>query len=141
MPDLRLAVGTVLDWPVDHVAAAVITGDGAVAATAGETDRVFGRLASVTKLLTAYAALIAVRGGRGRVGHPGRAARRHRAPPRRARLGARVRRGHQVQAEPGGPADLLERRVRACSARPSPKATGIPFAEYLREARAASRWA
>jgi hypothetical protein len=28
MPDLRLAVGTVLDWPVDHVAAAVLT-DGA----------------------------------------------------------------------------------------------------------------
>jgi len=24
MPDLRLAVGTVLDWPVDHVAAAVV---------------------------------------------------------------------------------------------------------------------
>ena len=62
MPDLRLAVGTVLDWPVDHVAAAVVTADGTVAATAGETDRVF-RLASVTKLLTAYATLIAVEEG------------------------------------------------------------------------------
>src|SRR6476619_1115601 len=62
MPDLRLAVGTVLDWPVDHVGAAVVTADGAVAATAGETARVF-RLASVTKLLTAYATLIAVEEG------------------------------------------------------------------------------
>jgi len=59
MPDLRLAVGTVLDWPVDHVAAAVLT-DAVV--TAGDTDRVF-RLASVTKLLTAYATLIAVEEG------------------------------------------------------------------------------
>ena len=62
MPDLRLAVGTVLDWPVDHVAAAVVTADGTVAAATGETDRVF-RLASVTKLLTAYAVLIAVEEG------------------------------------------------------------------------------
>ncbi len=60
MPDLRLAVGTVLDWPVDHVAAAVVTADGTT--TAGETERVF-RLASVTKLLTAYATLIAVEEG------------------------------------------------------------------------------
>jgi CubicO group peptidase (beta-lactamase class C family) len=59
MPDLRLAVGTVLDWPVDHVAAAVVTDS---VTTAGETARVF-RLASVTKLLTAYATLIAVEEG------------------------------------------------------------------------------
>src|SRR6185436_19650965 len=62
MPDLRLAVGKVLDWPVDHVAAAVVTDSAYTAVTAGETARVF-RLASVKKLLTAYAALIAVEEG------------------------------------------------------------------------------
>lgn len=62
MTDLRLAVGAVLDWPVDHVAAAVVGADGAVLAAAGEQDREF-RLASVTKLLTAFATLVAVEEG------------------------------------------------------------------------------
>jgi CubicO group peptidase (beta-lactamase class C family) len=62
MPELAPAVRTVLDWPVDHVAAAVVAADGRVLATAGEQDRPF-RLASVTKLLTAYATLIAVEEG------------------------------------------------------------------------------
>ena len=61
MPDLRLAVGTALDWPVDHVAAAVVH-EGSVVATTGDTARVFP-LASVTKPLTAYATLIAVEEG------------------------------------------------------------------------------
>jgi CubicO group peptidase (beta-lactamase class C family) len=61
-PDLARAVGTVLDWPVPHVAAAVVAADGRVLATAGEQDREF-RLASVTKLLSAYAVLIAVEEG------------------------------------------------------------------------------
>ncbi|WP_212567309.1 MULTISPECIES: serine hydrolase domain-containing protein [unclassified Pseudonocardia] len=52
----------VLDWPVDHVAAAVVGADGAVLADAGDTGREFG-LASVTKLLSAYAALVAVEEG------------------------------------------------------------------------------
>ncbi len=60
--DLRTAVGTVLDWPVPHVAAAVVRADGAVAATAGEQEREF-RLASVTKPVVAYAVLIAVEEG------------------------------------------------------------------------------
>jgi len=62
VPDLHAAVGTATDWPVGHAAAAVITADGAVAATAGEWDRPFG-LASVTKLLAAYAVLVAVEAG------------------------------------------------------------------------------
>lgn len=62
MNDLRTVVGTALDWPVDHVAAAVVAADGSVPATAGEQDRPF-RLASVTKLLTAYATLVAVEEG------------------------------------------------------------------------------
>jgi CubicO group peptidase (beta-lactamase class C family) len=60
--DLRTATGAVLDWPVDHAAAAVVAADGTVLATAGETDRVF-RLASVTKPLAAYAVLVAVEEG------------------------------------------------------------------------------
>jgi CubicO group peptidase (beta-lactamase class C family) len=60
--DLRAAVRTVLDWPVPHAAAAVVSADGVVRASAGEQDRVF-RLASVTKPLVAYALLIAVEEG------------------------------------------------------------------------------
>jgi CubicO group peptidase (beta-lactamase class C family) len=60
--DLRTATGAVLDWPVDHAAAAVVAADGTVLATAGETAREF-RLASVTKPLAAYAVLIAVEEG------------------------------------------------------------------------------
>jgi CubicO group peptidase (beta-lactamase class C family) len=60
--DLARATRAVLDWPVDHVAAAVVAADGEVHATAGDLDREF-RLASVTKLLSAYAVLIAVEEG------------------------------------------------------------------------------
>jgi CubicO group peptidase (beta-lactamase class C family) len=45
-------------WPVDHAAATIVSAHGVVA-SAGEVDRVFP-LASVTKLLVAYAALVAV---------------------------------------------------------------------------------
>jgi CubicO group peptidase (beta-lactamase class C family) len=62
MPDLRTATGAVLDWPVGHAAAAVVTSDGTVAATAGELARSF-QLASVTKLLSAFAVLVAVEEG------------------------------------------------------------------------------
>lgn len=65
MSDLRAlgrAVGTVLDWPVDRVGATVVGADGSVLAIAGDADRPF-RLASVTKLLTAYAVLVAVEEG------------------------------------------------------------------------------
>jgi CubicO group peptidase (beta-lactamase class C family) len=62
MPDLREAVDTALDWPAEHVAVAVVGADGTVLGAAGEQDREF-RLASVTKLLTAYAVLIAVEEG------------------------------------------------------------------------------
>lgn len=60
--DLSRAVGTVLDWPVDHVGAALVLADGTVAATAGDVDRTFP-LASVTKPLAAYAVLVAVEEG------------------------------------------------------------------------------
>ncbi|MEX3505637.1 serine hydrolase domain-containing protein [Corynebacterium sp. LK2510] len=47
------------DWPVDNVSAALV---GEVEATSGDTTRTY-ELASVTKLLSAYAALIAVEEG------------------------------------------------------------------------------
>ena len=59
---LDTAVGSATGWPVDHAGAAVVTADGTVAATAGEVDRPF-RLASVTKLLSAYAVLVAAEAG------------------------------------------------------------------------------
>ncbi|MEU6642935.1 serine hydrolase domain-containing protein [Saccharomonospora sp. NPDC046836] len=49
-------------WPVHNAAAAVVATDGTVLGRHGETDRVF-RLASVTKPLTAYTALIAIEEG------------------------------------------------------------------------------
>lgn len=49
-------------WPVDHAAATVVAVDGRILGTYGDQDRVFP-LASVTKLLTAYAALIAIEEG------------------------------------------------------------------------------
>jgi len=49
------------DWPAPHAAAAVVMADGMIA-TRGEVDRVFP-LASVTKLLSAQAVLLAVEEG------------------------------------------------------------------------------
>lgn len=60
--DLRRAINGVLDWPVGHAAAALVTAGGSIAASVGELGRPF-RLASVTKLLTAYATLVAVEEG------------------------------------------------------------------------------
>lgn len=53
------SVSLIDSWPVSNAATAVISASGEVLARHGDIDRVFP-LASVTKLLTAYAALIAV---------------------------------------------------------------------------------
>jgi CubicO group peptidase (beta-lactamase class C family) len=52
----------VQQWPVNTVAVAVVDGSGAVVGRYGPQDRRF-RLASVTKLLSAYAVLLAVEEG------------------------------------------------------------------------------
>src|SRR5947199_194599 len=52
----------VSEWPAEHVAVAVVAADGTSLGTEGPQDREF-RLASVTKLLSAYAVLIAVEEG------------------------------------------------------------------------------
>lgn len=49
-------------WDVPHASAVVVTADGSAPASAGDQDRVY-RLASVTKLLSAYAVLVAVEEG------------------------------------------------------------------------------
>ena len=56
------ALEAVRDWPVDTVAVGVVAADGHVLGEYGPQEHVF-ELASVTKLLTAYAALIAVEEG------------------------------------------------------------------------------
>lgn len=50
------------EWPVDNVAAAVVTKNGQILGARGDQDRPFA-LASVTKPLAAYAVLIAVEEG------------------------------------------------------------------------------
>jgi CubicO group peptidase (beta-lactamase class C family) len=131
MPELRSAVGDVLDWPVDHAAAAVVAADGTVLATAGEQDRVF-RLASVTKPLAAYAVLIAVEEGAvewDTPAGPDGSTLRHLA----AHASGLAPAERVVQAAPGtrriysnAGFDVLGETIAA--------ATGMPFAEYLHEA-------
>jgi CubicO group peptidase (beta-lactamase class C family) len=57
-PAFATALELIDAWPVEHAAAAVVTGDGSVV-THGDTTHVF-RLASITKTLTATAAMVAV---------------------------------------------------------------------------------
>lgn len=56
------SVRQVEQWPVHHASTAVVTRDGEVIGQHGEPDRVY-RLASVTKMLAAYAVLVAVEEG------------------------------------------------------------------------------
>lgn len=117
-------------WPVHHVAAAVVS-DERIVATRGATDRIFA-LASVTKLLTAHAVLIAVEEGvldlDDAAGPPG-ATVKHLL----AHASGLSFEGHQVLGEPGhrriysnggyaGLGDLVANR------------SGFVFADYLREA-------
>jgi CubicO group peptidase (beta-lactamase class C family) len=55
------ALGLTADWPVPHVAAAAVMADGSIHTT-GDVHRSF-RLASITKMLTGWASLIACEEG------------------------------------------------------------------------------
>ena len=125
---LHLAAGRALDWPVDHVAVAVVDADGRVLAEAGDLDREF-RLASVTKLLTAYATLIAVEEGAVEwdtpAGPPGSTVR-HLA----AHTSGLAFTGDAVQAEPGARRIYSNTGFEVLAATIA-DATGMPFAEYL----------
>lgn len=124
------AAGTALDWPAEHVAVAVVGRDGTVLAAAGDQDRMF-RLASVTKLLTAYAVLVAVEEGAVEwdtpAGPPGSTVR-HLA----AHASGLAFTGDAVQAGPG------TRRIYSNTGFDVLAATvadvaGIPFADYLHQ--------
>ncbi|SHL05970.1 serine hydrolase domain-containing protein [Actinacidiphila paucisporea] len=127
MDSLRL----IDQWPVPHAAAVVVRGDGTVAGSYGPQDHAFA-LASVTKPLTAYAALIAYEEGVFELDDP--------AGPD----GSTVRHllahtsglafdEHRVQAAPG------TRRIYSNAGfevlgDTIAKAAGMPFASYLHEA-------
>ncbi|WKX70148.1 serine hydrolase [Streptomyces sp. XD-27] len=127
MESLRL----IENWPVPTAAAAVVTADGAVAGSYGPTGHRFP-LASVTKPLAAYAALVAVEEGAVELDEP--------AGPD----GATVRHllahtsglafdEHRVMAAPGTRRMYSNAGFEVLGDHIA-KATGIPFAEYLREA-------
>ena len=125
------SVRAVAGWPVDHAVAAVVGAGGAVLAAEGPMAREF-KLASVTKLLTAYATLIAVEEGAVEWDQPA-------GPP-----GSTVRHliahtsglafdEHKAMAPPG------DRRLYSNAGFEQlgdhiAKATDIPFGEYLRQA-------
>ncbi|WP_328538960.1 serine hydrolase domain-containing protein [Streptomyces sp. NBC_00344] len=119
------------NWPVENAAAAVVRADGTLAGAHGPTGRRF-RLASVTKPLTAYAALVAYEEGAVELDEP--------AGP----SGSTVRHllahtsglafdEQRVMAGPG------ERRMYSNAGFEAlgehiAKATEIPFPDYLRQA-------
>ncbi|MGI5337845.1 serine hydrolase domain-containing protein [Streptomyces sp. CA-181903] len=119
------------NWPVPTAAAAVVRADGTVAGTHGPTAHRFA-LASVTKPLAAYAALIAVEEGAIELDEP--------AGP----AGSTVRHllahtsglafdEHRPAAEPGT-RRLYSNAGFEVLGDHIAKATDIPFAEYLRQA-------
>jgi CubicO group peptidase (beta-lactamase class C family) len=125
------SVRAVAGWPVDHAAVAVVGSSGAVLAAQGPMAREF-KLASVTKILTAYATLIAVEEGAVEWDQP--------AGPE----GSTVRHliahtsglafdEHKVMAAPGN-RRLYSNAGFEVLADTVHEASGIPFAEYLTEA-------
>lgn len=126
MDSLRL----IEQWPVPHAATAVVGADGTVLGTHGDSTRVFP-LASVTKLLTAYAALIAVEEGVVDLetpAGPDGATIRHLL----AHTAGLAFNEHKVQAPPG------QRRLYSSSgfeqlADALTEHSGIPFPQYLSE--------
>ncbi|HVK20310.1 MAG TPA: serine hydrolase domain-containing protein [Actinokineospora sp.] len=122
------SVRLVEQWPVDNVAVAVVAADGRVLATYGDQDRVF-RLASVTKLLSAYGVLVAIEEGAVEWDQPAGPATVRHLIAHTSGLAFDV---PTVQAEPG------TRRIYSNAgfevlADFVHTATGIPFADYLDE--------
>lgn len=131
MTSLDHALAALDTWPVDNAAAAVVAADGTLLAAHGDLDRAFA-LASVTKPLTAYAALIAVEEGVFDLDEPA-------GPP-----GSTVRhllahtsgldfREDRVRAEPGT-RRIYSNRGFEVLAETLTTHCGIPFPTYLEEA-------
>lgn len=125
------SLALIAQWPVPNAAAAVVRQDGTVAGTYGPLDEGFA-LASVTKPLAAYAALVAYEEGVFELDDP--------AGPD----GSTVRHllahtsglafdEHRVMAEPGT-RRLYSNAGFEVLGETLAKAAGIPFAEYLRQA-------
>ncbi len=119
------------DWPVEHVAVGVVGADGTVRGTRGDTARRFP-LASVTKPLVAWAALVAVEEEAVTLDQPagpeGSTVRHLLAHTSGLAFGE-----HRSVAEPGA------RRLYSSAgfevlAATIEEATGMAFADYLHEA-------
>jgi CubicO group peptidase (beta-lactamase class C family) len=119
----------VSSWPVGTAAAAVVRADGEVLGTHGPVDHRFP-LASVTKVLTAYAVLVAVEEGAVEWDRPaGPATLRHLV----AHASGLAFDSDAVQAEPGTRRIYSNTGFEVLAASVE-EATDIPFAEYLRQA-------
>lgn len=119
----------VSSWPVETAAAAVVRADGEVLGTHGPVDHRFP-LASVTKLLTAYAVLVAVEEGAVEWDRPaGPATLRHLI----AHASGLAFDSADVQAAPGAKR-IYSNTGFEVMADVVAAATEIPFAEYLAEA-------
>jgi CubicO group peptidase (beta-lactamase class C family) len=122
---------SVLDgWDVPHVAAAVLTPQGAVE-THGDVDREF-RLASVTKLLTAYTVLVAATGGRVDLGEeatPSGATVRHLLAHT---AGYGFESGSPAMSRPGRKRIYSNQGFEVLAAHVE-RGTGVPFADLLTE--------
>jgi CubicO group peptidase (beta-lactamase class C family) len=125
------ALETIRRWPVPNAVAVVVLRDGTVAGAEGETDRPYP-LASVTKLLTAWAALVAWEEGAFELDDPagpeGSTVRHLLAHASGLAFDER-----RAQAAPG------ERRIYSNAgfevlAEHVAATTGMPFTRYLREA-------
>lgn len=125
------ALGQIDAWPVPHAGVVVVGPDG-VRAVRGDTGRRL-RIASVTKLLSAYALLVGVEEGAVELDEPA-------GPP-----GATLRHlmahtaGYGFESDAGVLAPPGARRVYSNrgfeeAAAHLVRATGLPFASYLREA-------
>lgn len=118
-------------WPVDHAAVAVVDARGTVLGTHGDQDHPFD-LASVTKLLTAYATLVAVEEGAVEwdqpAGPPG-STLRHLV----AHVSGLGFDEHRAMAAPGT-RRLYSNAGFEVLAETVEQATEIPFADYLAEA-------
>lgn len=119
------------EWPVEHASVAVIGADGTVLGSHGEQDRVY-QLASVTKLLSAYAVLIAVEEGAVEWEQPAgpEGSTVHHLIAHTSGLAFDEER---VQAAPGT-RRIYSNAGFAVLARTVAEACGMSFAEYLHEA-------
>ncbi|TXS54995.1 serine hydrolase domain-containing protein [Streptomyces sp. t39] len=119
------------NWPVPTAAAAVVRADGTVVGSHGPTDRRFP-LASVTKPLAAYAALVAYEEGAiefDEAAGPDGATVRHLL----AHTSGLAFDEHRIQAAPGARRIYSNAGFEVLGDHIA-KATDIPFADYLHQA-------